>query len=149
MQMFAAYLDDSAKEELQTFARGKGTEESPMYVKILDAFEGLKKQQEALRDSVEALKAMIKELENKPKDSSYDEEIKELKREESALLSVLQELGKKNIFNFLSDEGLLPNYAFPEAGIILRAVLYRKEDEETPAQKKKYQKMVLKLVKKF
>ena len=142
MQMFAAYLDDSAKEELQTFARGKGTEESPMYVKILDAFEGLKKQQEALRDSVEALKAMIKELENKPKDSSYDEEIKELKREESALLSVLQELGKKNIFNFLSDEGLLPNYAFPEAGIILRAVLYRKEDEETPAQKKKYQKMV-------
>ena len=108
-KMFAAYLDDSAKEELQTFARGKGTEESPMYVKILDAFEGLKKQQEALRDSVEALKAMIKELENKPKDSSYDEEIKELKREESALLSVLQELGKKNIFNFLSDEGLLPS----------------------------------------
>lgn len=58
------------------------------------------------------------------------------------MLTVLQEIGKKNIFNFLSDEGLLPNYAFPEAGIILRAVLYRKEDEETPAQKKKYEKMV-------
>lgn len=38
--------------------------------------------------------------------------------------------------------GLLPNYAFPEAGIILRAVLYRKEDEETPVQKKRYEKMV-------
>ena len=74
---------------------------------------------------------MIKELESKPKDSSYDEEIKDLKSEEAALLSVLQELGKKNIFNFLSDEGLLPNYAFPEAGIILRAVLYRKEDDQT------------------
>lgn len=58
------------------------------------------------------------------------------------MLTVLQEIGKKNIFNFLSDEGLLPNYAFPEAGIILRAVLYRKEDEEIPAQKKKYEKMV-------
>ena len=142
VQMFAAYLDESAKEELQTFARGKGADESPMYIKILDAFESLKKQQDALKASVDTLKTMIKELEGKPKDSSYDEEIKELKSEESALLTVLQELGKKNIFNFLSDEGLLPNYAFPEAGIILRAVLYRKEDQEAPAQKKKYEKMV-------
>ena len=142
MQMFAAYLDDSAREELQMFARGKDANDSPMYVKILDAFEDLKKQQDALRTSVDALKAMIRDLEDKPKDSSYDEEIKELKREEAALLTVLQEIGKKNIFNFLSDEGLLPNYAFPEAGIILRAVLYRKEDEEIPAQKKKYEKMV-------
>ena len=142
MQMFAAYLDDSAREELQLFARGKDTDDSPMYVKILDAFEELKKQQDALRTSVEALKAMIRDLEDKPKDSSYDEEIKELKREEAALLTVLQEIGKKNIFNFLSDEGLLPNYAFPEAGIILRAVLYRKENEEAPMQKKKYEKMV-------
>lgn len=128
--------------ELQMFARGKDANDSPMYVKILDAFEDLKKQQDTLRTSVDALKAMIHDLEDKPKDSSYDEEIKELKREEAALLTVLQEISKKNIFNFLSDEGLLPNYAFPEAGIILRAVLYRKEDEETPAQKKKYEKMV-------
>lgn len=144
MQMFAAYLDDSAREELQIFARGNGAENSPMYVKILDVFYDLKKQQDALRQSVEALKDMIKELESKPKDSSYDEEIKDLKSEEAALLSVLQELGKKNIFNFLSDEGLLPNYAFPEAGIILRAVLYRKEDEQAVAatDKKKYEKMV-------
>jgi DEAD/DEAH box helicase domain-containing protein len=142
MQMFAAYLDESAKEELQAFARGEGGNDSPMYVKILDAFEDLKKQQNALKSSVDALKAMIRELENKPKDSSYDEEIKDLKREEAALLTVLQEIGKKNIFNFLSDEGLLPNYAFPEAGIILRAILYRKEDEEVPAKKKKYEKMV-------
>ena len=142
MQMFAAYLDDSAREELQMFARGKDANNSPMYVKILDAFEDLKKQQDALRASVDALKIMIRDLEDKPKDSSYDEEIKELKREEAALLKVLQEIGKKNIFNFLSDEGLLPNYAFPEAGIILRAVLYRKEDEETSVKKKKYEKLV-------
>ena len=65
-----------------------------------------------------------------------------MKSEESALLTVLQEIGKKNTFNFLSDEGLLPNYAFPEAGIILRAILYRKEEEKVPTQKKKYEKMV-------
>ena len=57
-------------------------------------------------------------------------------------MTVLQEISKKNIFNFLSDEGLLPNYAFPEAGIILRAVLYRKSDEELPSARKKYEKLV-------
>lgn len=155
IQMFAGAwgtVEESAviREELETFARGKGAENSPMYVKILDSFEDLKKQQEALRSSIDSLKDMIKELEAKPKDSSYDEEIKELKSEESALISVLQELGKKNIFNFLSDEGLLPNYAFPEAGIVLKAVLYRKEDESgtqapVPAAARgirKYEKMV-------
>ncbi|MCR5449309.1 MAG: DUF5979 domain-containing protein, partial [Solobacterium sp.] len=155
IQMFAGAwgtVEESAviREELETFARGKGAENSPMYVKILDSFEDLKKQQEALRSSIDSLKDMIKELEEKPKDSSYDEEIKELKSEESALISVLQELGKKNIFNFLSDEGLLPNYAFPEAGIVLKAVLYRKEDESgtqapVPAAARgirKYEKMV-------
>lgn len=144
-QMFAAYLDQSSKDELGEFVRGENSGNSPMYVKILDAFENLKKQQGSLRTSVETLKEMVKDLESKPKDSSYDEEIRDLKSEEAALLSVLQELGKKNIFNFLSDEGLLPNYAFPEAGIILRAILYRKEDEQAAppaAGKKKYEKMI-------
>ena len=145
MQMFAAYLDDNTREELQEFARGNGHDNSPMYVKILDSFEELKMQQEVLNKSVDSLKDLIKELNSKPKDASTDEEIKKLKSEESALINVLQELSKKNIFNFLSDEGLLPNYAFPEAGIILRAVLYRKnEDQDQLASgvKNKYEKMV-------
>lgn len=134
------------RDELEAFARGKKADERSMTTVILDAFTSLKKQQDALRQSIDDLKTMIKELEAKPKDSSYDEEIKELKGEEAALISVLQELGKKNVFNFLSDEGLLPNYAFPEAGIILKAVLYRKEDETQSAVsmigKRKYEKMV-------
>ena len=134
------------REELEAFARGKKAKERSLSAVILDAFTSLKKQQDALRRSIDDLKTMIKELEGKPKDSSYDEEIKELKGEESALISVLQELGKKNIFNFLSDEGLLPNYAFPEAGIILKAVLYRKEDDPASPMpmigKRKYEKMV-------
>lgn len=142
MQMFAAYLDEGAREGLQDFARGRDSGDSPMHVKILDAFGDLKKQQGALKASVDALKAMIRELENKPRDSSYEEEMKELKQEEAALLTVLREIGRKNVFHFLSEEGLLPNYAFPEAGIILRAVLYRKEEGEPPTGKKKYEKMV-------
>ena len=57
---------------------------------------------------------------------------------------MLKELNKKDVFNFLSDEGLLPNYAFPEAGIILKAVLYRKDEADAGEgeTKKKYRKSV-------
>ena len=78
-----------------------------------------------------------KEYEAKPKDSSYEEEIKTLKYEKMALVEVKKELKKKDVFNFLSDEGLLPNYAFPEEGITLKAVLFRKVNEDAPEQVKK------------
>lgn len=146
-QMFAGSWGDAneakiVKEELQDFARGKDDEESPLVVKILDSFESLRKQRVALKDSVKNLKDMIKELEDKPKDSSYEEEIQDLKKERNALQNVIKEIDKKNIYNFLSDEGLLPNYAFPEAGIILRAMLYRKEEEGAETGKRRYEKMV-------
>lgn len=145
IQLFSHYLDDNTKSELRIFAQGNKLKESPMHMRVLEAFQALKKQRDSLTASIKQLKVMVKELESKPKDSSYEEEIKELKAEQAALLNVLRELNRKDVFNFLSDEGLLPNYAFPESGIILKAVLYRKEEtseEESPNAKKKYNKSV-------
>ena len=88
----------------------------------------------------------IDELKAKPQDSSYDEQIRELKAERGALLDVLRELGRKDIFNFFSDEGLLPNYAFPEAGVYLKAVLSRKiqqaESTDSDGTQRRYEKRV-------
>ena len=143
IQLFAQYLDATAKDELRIFAQGNKLKESPMHMRILEAFKALKKQKDSLSQSIKQLNAMVKELESKPKDSSYDEEIKELKAEQAALINVVKEINKKNIFNFLSDEGLLPNYAFPESGIILKAILYRKDEGKEEAQtRKKYRKSV-------
>lgn len=143
IQLFSQYLDDSARNELRTFAQGNRLKESPMHMKILEAFQALKKQKDSLSQSIKQLNAMVKELESKPKDSSYDDEIKELKAEQAALINVVKEINKKDIFNFLSDEGLLPNYAFPESGIVLKAVLYRKDEEaEDKKTKKQYRKSV-------
>ena len=144
IQLFVQYLDDAAKNELRNYAQGDRLKQSPMHMKILEAFEALKKQRDSLSGSIKQLKDMVKELESKPKDSSYEDEIKELKAEQAALINVLKELNKKDVFNFLSDEGLLPNYAFPEAGIILKAILYRKDEADTDDSntKKKYRKSV-------
>ena len=143
IQLFGASLDDTAKAELRRFAEGENLTETPMHMRILDAFRALKNQRDALSKSIRSLDTMVKELEAKPQDSSFDEEIRELKAERTALTNVVREINKKDIFSFLSDEGLLPNYAFPEAGIVLKAILYRREDEaEDPAAKKRYKKSV-------
>jgi len=146
VQLFSQYLDEDTILELQTFAQGNSLKESPMHMKVYEAFESLKKQKDALKSSIKQLQNHIKEIEGKPKDSSYDSEIKELKGELMALLNVVRSLDNKDVFNFLSDEGLLPNYAFPEAGIILKAILYRKDDANadtsTEVKKRKYEKMV-------
>ena len=144
--MFAGELDETTIKELEEYAQGDGKKESPMYLKVLEAFESQKKQKQSLQANCNNLKKQIKELESKPKDSSYDEQIKELKAERGALLDVLRELGRKDIFNFLSDEGLLPNYAFPEAGIYLKAILSRRvqDTQSTGADgnPRKYEKRV-------
>lgn len=137
-------LDSNAISEIKAFALGNNNEKSPMHMKIYEAFASLKEQKRALQTSVKDLRAMIKELENKPKDSSYTDEINELKSECGALLHVIHSINDKDVFNFLSDEGLLPNYAFPEAGIILKAVLYRTDEDsqDKEVSKKRYEKMV-------
>lgn len=146
LQMFADELDDNAKEELKRFASGDRFKESPMHLKIFESFQSLKKQRDALSESIKQLNKLIKELENKPKDKSFEEEIKDLKSEKYALAGVVKNINNKAVFNFLSDEGLLPNYAFPESGIILKAILFRKEDQEAATGvaegKRKYEKMV-------
>lgn len=144
IQMFAQDLDELTIAELRSFAQGDKLAESPMHMKIYEAFENLKKHRDAINESIKQLKTMIKELESKPHDISYEEDIKDLKSEQMALVNVVRSINHKDVFNFLSDEGLLPNYAFPEAGIILKAILFRKDDGDAEApdeKKRKYEKM--------
>ncbi|MFC7677593.1 DEAD/DEAH box helicase [Paenibacillus sp. GCM10028914] len=146
IQMFARSndgLDEDTIRELERFAEGNGLDDSPMHMKILEAFESLKSQRDAMYVNIKQLKELIKIVESKPKDSSYEEEIKELKSELYALSNVVKSLNNKNVFNFMSDEGLMPNYAFPEAGIVLKAVLFRKEEPaEIDDNKRNFEKMV-------
>lgn len=130
IDMFQGQLDEYAKNELLKFVKGDGLPNSSLRVKILEAFTQQNKEINAIKSDIKTINERIEELEDKPKDSTYEANIKELKREKIAYSKVVQELSNKNIYNFLSDEGLLPNYAFPEAGVTLKAILYRKEEQK-------------------
>lgn len=139
--VFKGKLSEESVEQLRKFVYGDGTKESPLNCKVVDAFIDIDKQRESIKKDIRRLNAEIRKLENRVQDSSLEEEKNQLIREKIALSKVVESIDDKNIFNFLSEEGLLPNYAFPEAGVTLKAVIYRKKEDSKISEdnSKKYE----------
>lgn len=68
--------------------------------------------------------------------STNDPEYKELKDQHKLLYRQRTEIRKKTVLEFMTDEGLLPNYAFPETGVKLSASILGSTPEggNTPAE---------------
>lgn len=129
-------LEESTKNELTTFARGEGTSKSPMTVRVLQSYTDLNAQIASIDSKIKDLDDLIKTEQQKPTDSTIDKQIDEYQREKEAQKAVKREILRKDTFNFLSDEGLLPNYAFPEDGITLKSIIFRKKTDEELADSK-------------
>ena len=50
---------------------------------------------------------------------NFEAEMRELAIEKSALQTLISSLSDRDTFNFFTDEGLLPNYAFPRQATML------------------------------
>jgi DEAD/DEAH box helicase domain-containing protein len=145
ISMFNDYLGEDSKERLINFAKGSKLDVSSLTYKIKEAFGEIYSERETLKDYIKNLNKQISKLENGVHDSSYESEKEALIKEREAFKEIIKNINEKNTFNFLSDEGLLPNYAFPEAGITLKSIIYRntKKDDETAAKLgKKYENYV-------
>lgn len=125
-------FNDSVRTQLDTFMRGDTNDESSesMSLRMLGVFEhtldtiaGLAKQQDDLRE-------VITELEANPSDSAYEEQHRECEAEIADIKRIIGSIEHTNMFNYLSDEGVLPNYAFPESGVNLHTILKSNKDEE-------------------
>lgn len=125
--LFKENISEDSKERLKIFVEGKLEEESLNY-KVLSRLNGLKNERDSLKKRVQQINRTIKAKEtSRTKDMNTADELAELKRDKSSLNDIIKIISDKDTFNFFTDEGLLPNYAFPEAGILLRSVIYRKK----------------------
>ena len=131
LNLFGNELTKETKDDLLAFATRKDINEHSMFPLVIGAFLDMAKHREALKKNIRELKDKKKALLSGPYDSSMDKEIEELVNEAQSLMAVVRtSINNKNVFNFMSDEGLLPNYAFPEAGIVLKAILRRKYEKD-------------------
>ena len=140
-EALAGELSGDSRDYLTTFLHGDaaldGDDEPRLSLRfrMVNRFHEIVKERKALRADVDALGRRIQVLKRAPQDEATTKEIKRLTRERGGLQGLLRKLNGRETFNFLTDEGLLPNYAFPEAGVTLKSVIYRsrEQDEEDAA----------------
>lgn len=68
--------------------------------------------------------------ENKVSVDNYDLKVRELEHERRLLFRMMEDIKQQYPLELLTNEGLLPNYAFPETGVKLKAVIKKRKPNE-------------------
>jgi len=131
-------LQESSKDKLESFVLGDD-ESNSLVLLVLNRLELILQEQKSLSSQISTLKKILKKHEAKEaKDKDHEDIAKKIQSELDGLKSVLRLLRKKRTFEFFADEGLLPNYAFPESGVILKSVIYRRKETKADERGGKY-----------
>ena len=126
-------LTSDSEDYLRRFVEGGSTDAGSLPWKVLNRIFAVIRDVDDLkrrRSRVEAEIARIDGLD--ARGESDDEELQELKVEKAALTRLLAGIDSRDTLQFLTDEGLLPNYAFPEQGVLLHSVIIR-DDKKVAA----------------
>jgi len=142
LQGFQAVLGEALKPSvfahLKDYLHGKKSEDGGegLLWHVLAVLEEEKKGRDALDKRAKAITALIRKRKKDPaKSANFEKEIEDLKQERSALRAFVKKLNGRNTLEFFTDEGLLPNYAFPQAPVRLRSVVWRKRDKGEDGEK--------------
>lgn len=118
-------LGEESREHLRAFLYG--TDSTPgIEWRLTNRLHATAQERKSLRQRAAKLKRRKDELEGMPEDDSVRDERAGVENERDALLRLIRtKINRKQTLNFLTDEGILPNYAFPEEGVTLNSIIYR------------------------
>jgi len=122
-----AELPAEALRDISRFIAVKG--DSTLGERLITRLHALLAQRNGYKDRGEALKRSIAALEKQPADEQRDQALEGAQQERSAYQKLITKLNKQPTLEFFTDEGLLPNYAFPEAGVTLQSIIVRRREE--------------------
>ncbi|MBM6704940.1 DEAD/DEAH box helicase [Sutterella massiliensis] len=100
--------------------------QSSLRDRLLGKLRALSHQKESYNRRKQDYANALKRKQREPASEARDNDIEELKANISALSALIaEEFADKNTLNLLTDEGLLPNYAFPEEGITIDGIVIK------------------------
>lgn len=142
LEMFQP-LSEEAEAHLRDFFAGG---EKAFDYRIVNRLEERLKERRSYSERIDRLKRRKDELEARPEDEGVAGELDEVLAERGALLGLRRHINGMHTLNFFTDEGLLPNYAFPEEGVTLRSVIIRRRsraerNSESGDDAKPYEKL--------
>ena len=127
-EMFEDEISPETTEHLRRFMEGGEDGGATLESNLLDALQRERRQRDSLSAKAQGLRGQIKALrESEARDADHDELLDALDSQKEALLELVRGINQRRTLEFLTDEGLLPNYAFPESAVRLRAVIWRKK----------------------
>ena len=144
LTLFEQEMADYTRERIRAFSLGTDLDVIGLQASIWRGLEEVAGERKALRNQIQALTKKIRDLkQDQARDQNFDSTLLDLLREKAALNEIVRSINERKVLNFLTDEGLLPNYAFPEAGVVLKSVIYRRissaEDDDRKYKTKTYE----------
>ena len=138
LQLFEEDIEPRTQEQLQAFIEKGDSEKGGLRWRIVDRLREVVEERNRLKNQVKTLARRIKEKESGPKSQDHEDILAELSRERSGLNDLVRKINAKRTLQFFTDEGLLPNYAFPEAGVTLKSIIWRKRQIEGDSTQGKF-----------
>ena len=135
--LLGADLDDRVSSRLEGFMQGTDVDNA-LRLRLNKLMEELAKERKSYRGRSEQIKKQIRTLRERPQDEATKDEIDHLERERQKCLELVKEINQRDLLNTLTDAGLIPNYAFPEAGVELKSLLWRKKSSDDPTNAAAY-----------
>jgi DEAD/DEAH box helicase domain-containing protein len=135
LALFGEEVQPASRDNLRHFlltpaeSGGAGSFEAPFAEELLARLRDLVAERKRLGAEARKLRDRYNKLCERPEDSLTPEEQEakdSIRREQGAYNQLRKELDGRPLLAMLTDEGFLPNYAFPEAGVTLKSVLWRK-----------------------
>ena len=133
--LFPGEIDEATKLRLKAFLFGDAGTEDLRY-RIAERLEEITQEIDSLGKKARKLTERIRVNQTKPRDQETEDALRELQMEKKAIQNIVVQLKDKDTLNFFTDEGLLPNYAFPEAGVTLRSIIWRRREKVVEGENK-------------
>jgi len=122
-------IDDVVRQRLQDYMEGQG-EADGLRQKLIKTLKALVDERATYRVRQKSIDNLIRQAKQKPADEVTKEEIENFARERGKMLALITEINQRDLLGTLTDAGLIPNYAFPEAGVELMSMLWRKKSDD-------------------
>ncbi len=124
-QAFNDSLSEASQQYLRVFLMGEPGKDPGLRLRILDRLCQVIAERRSIRREIDRLGKSASKLRHGPQDEATKEDLKQCLRERKGFQRLLRKINGRDTFAFLTDEGLIPNYAFPEQGVTLRSVILR------------------------
>ncbi|MBD2255447.1 DEAD/DEAH box helicase [Nostoc parmelioides] len=139
LDLFQNQISHRSAEQLRIFIEKGENDEGGLRWRIVNRLQEVVEERRRLKNQSDTLRRRIKDKEKAAKSQNHEEELAELHRERGGLMELVKNISDKNTLNFFTDEGLLPNYAFPEPGVMLKSIIWRQKNIKGDGASGKYE----------